>query len=55
MARQKMQTIDAMLDQDTGSGELLASLTPFPPHTWASESYPPNISAATTQIWKESC
>lgn len=39
-----------MLDQDTGGGELLSSLAPFPPHTWATESYPPNIPAAKDRL-----
>ncbi|MFZ2095403.1 MAG: hypothetical protein WAV05_02080 [Anaerolineales bacterium] len=52
MARNRMQAIDAMLDQDTGGGELLSTLAPFPLHTWASEIYLPNISAATIQNGK---
>jgi SAM-dependent methyltransferase len=45
-ARLRMQGIQSMLDLDTGGGELLASLAPFPPQTWATESYPPNIPIA---------
>jgi SAM-dependent methyltransferase len=50
LARRYMRGIDAMLDQDTGGGELLSSLTPLPPHTWATESYPPNIPVAVTRL-----
>jgi hypothetical protein len=50
MARSRMQGIESMLDQDTGGGELLSTLAPFPPHTWASESYPPNIPLARQNL-----
>jgi SAM-dependent methyltransferase len=50
LARNRMQGISCMLDQDTGGGELLSSLAPFPPHTWASESYPPNIPIAKERL-----
>jgi SAM-dependent methyltransferase len=50
LARRHMHGIDAMLDQDTGGGELLSSLAPLPPHTWATESYPPNIPIARTRL-----
>ncbi|HSB66577.1 MAG TPA: hypothetical protein VLD65_08355 [Anaerolineales bacterium] len=46
LARIQMKGINSMLDQDTGGGEVLASLAPFPPHTWATENYPPNIPVA---------
>ena len=39
-----------MLDQDTGGGELLASLVPLPPYTFATESYPPNIPVARGRL-----
>lgn len=50
IARNRMQDIDSMLDQDTGGGELLSSLAPFPPRTWATENYPPNISIAKRHL-----
>lgn len=50
MARNRMQGISSMLDQDTGGGELLSSLAPFPAHTWATESYPPNIPVARERL-----
>ncbi len=50
LARILMQGITSMLDQDTGGGEVLSSLAPFPPHTWATESYPPNIPVAQKRL-----
>ena len=50
LARNYMQGITSMLDQDTGGGELLSSLAPFPPHTWATENYPPNIPVAKNRL-----
>ncbi len=50
MARNLMQGITSMLDQDTGGGEILSSLAPFPPHIWATESYPPNIPVAKNRL-----
>jgi len=50
LARSRMLGIQSMLDLDTGGGELLASFAPFPPHTWATESYPPNISVARQNL-----
>lgn len=46
LAHNYMGGVTSMLDQDTGGGELLSTLAPFPLHTWATESYPPNISVA---------
>jgi SAM-dependent methyltransferase len=40
------QGVRAMLDLGTGGGEMLASLAPFPPLTWATESYAPNVPIA---------
>ncbi len=45
-----MQAAQSMLDLDTGGGELFSSFTPFPPHTWATESYPPNIPIAKQRL-----
>jgi SAM-dependent methyltransferase len=50
LARSHMQSITSMLDQDTGGGELLSSLAPFPSHSWATESYPPNIPVAKARL-----
>jgi SAM-dependent methyltransferase len=50
MARNRMQGISSMLDLDTGGGELFSSFAPFPPSTWATESYPPNILVARKRL-----
>ena len=50
LARSRMQGISSMLDQDTGGGEMLSSLSPFPPHIWATENYPPNIPVAKDRL-----
>ncbi len=50
LARNRMQGISSMLDQDTGGGEILASLAPFPVQTWATENYPPNIPVAQARL-----
>jgi len=50
LARRYMQGIQSMIDLDTGSGELFSSFAPFPPLTWATESYLPNISVAKNRL-----
>jgi SAM-dependent methyltransferase len=50
LAHSHMHGITSILDQETGGGEVLSSLTPFPPHTWATESYPPNIPIAKKRL-----
>ncbi len=48
--RRRIHGITSMLDQDTGGGELLSAFQPFPAHTWATESYPPNIPVARERL-----
>ncbi len=50
LARNRMHGTTSMLDQDTGGGEVLSSLAPFPGHTWASENYLPNIPIAKARL-----
>lgn len=50
MARQFVQKSEALLDMGTGDGELFASLAPFPRHTFATESWEPNIPVARNQL-----
>lgn len=50
LARSRMHGITSMLDQDTGGGEILSSLAPFPKNTWASENYQPNIRVAKERL-----
>jgi SAM-dependent methyltransferase len=40
----------AVLDIGTGGGEFLSLLGPFPKHTFATESYPPNVSVARKKL-----
>ena len=40
----------SLLDLGTGGGELLARLAPFPPHTRATEGYPPNVPVARARL-----
>ncbi len=50
LARQALDRSTQVLDVDTGGGELLASLTPLPPHTVATESWPPNLPIARERL-----
>ncbi|GLY78285.1 class I SAM-dependent methyltransferase [Actinoallomurus iriomotensis] len=50
LARAHVAGTDRLLDMDTGGGELLASLGPLPPRTWATEGWPPNISVARRRL-----
>ncbi|MBU0510663.1 MAG: class I SAM-dependent methyltransferase [Chloroflexi bacterium] len=40
----------SLLDIGTGGGEMLARFAPFPPETYATESYPPNILIARERL-----
>lgn len=40
----------ALLDMGTGGGEFLASLSPLPPRTVATEGYPPNLPVARARL-----
>jgi SAM-dependent methyltransferase len=50
LAREHISKATRLLDQDTGGGELLASLAPLPSFTYATESYPPNIPVARNRL-----
>ena len=49
-ARQLVEKSKSVLDMDTGGGELLATLAPFPQHTVAMESWAPNIPVAREKL-----
>lgn len=49
-ARALLRRADAVLDLDTGSGELLAELAPLPPHTVAVESWARNTPVARDRL-----
>lgn len=42
--------VRALLDMETGGGEFLSGLEPFPPVTWATEGYAPNIRLARARL-----
>ena len=46
----KIRQSSALLDIATGGGELLASLSPLPPVTCATESYKPNVPVARERL-----
>jgi SAM-dependent methyltransferase len=48
--RQYFTGRNVVLDMGTGGGELLATLQPLPPHTYATEAYRPNVPVAKTRL-----
>jgi SAM-dependent methyltransferase len=50
LARESISHSAALLDLDTGGGELLASLAPLPTHTAATEAWEPNVSTAKKRL-----
>jgi SAM-dependent methyltransferase len=46
----RIRSAQSLLDLDTGGGEFLASLKPFPPVACATEGYPPNVPIAQTRL-----
>ena len=50
LARSMLRRVEALLDLDTGNGELLAELSPLPPHTVAVESWARNIPVARDRL-----
>jgi SAM-dependent methyltransferase len=50
LARPLVRRAGALLDLDTGNGELLAELAPLPPHTIAVESFARNIPVARDRL-----
>lgn len=47
---ERKQHAQALLDVGTGGGEFLSGLAPFPPLTWATEGYPPNVILARERL-----
>lgn len=45
-----IEGIKSLLDMGTGGGEVLASLSPLPRSTYATESYPPNVDVAKRKL-----
>lgn len=50
IVKSHFEHVRTLLDMGTGGGELLASLSPLPTETHATESYPPNQSLAEKQL-----
>ena len=50
LARRLLSGSQRVLDVDTGGGELLASLTPPPGRTWATEGWRPNVQVARRRL-----
>jgi SAM-dependent methyltransferase len=48
--REKIPAAQSMLDLGTGGGEILSSLTPLPPNSYATESYAPNVALAREKL-----
>ena len=50
LVQKKIESADSLLDMGTGGGEFLASLAELPQHSFATESYPPNIPVARARL-----
>ena len=50
LVQARLPHVDSLLDMGTGGGEFLASLSPLPPHTRATESWPPNVPIARQRL-----
>ena len=48
--RKAIERKETLLDMDTGGGEFLASLPELPDRTFATESYPPNVTCAHKKL-----
>ncbi len=50
LVKARLPGVRSLLDLGTGGGELLASLGPLPPETWATEGYAPNVPVARQRL-----
>jgi SAM-dependent methyltransferase len=50
LVAEKIKNAKSLLDLDTGGGEFLAGLQPFPPETCATEGYPQNVPLAKARL-----
>ncbi|HET6452880.1 MAG TPA: class I SAM-dependent methyltransferase [Armatimonadota bacterium] len=50
IVRSAMLGIGSLLDMGTGGGEVFSGFAPFPPHTIATEGYPPNVPIARARL-----
>jgi SAM-dependent methyltransferase len=49
-ALMRVRKSQALLDMDTGGGELFSRFAPFPAQTYATEAYPPNVPIARQRL-----
>jgi SAM-dependent methyltransferase len=52
---EKSREVGSLLEMGTGGGELMSSLAPFPPITFATESYAPNVPIAQKRLASLGC
>lgn len=50
LVQEALPDVESLLDLGTGGGEFLTALTPLPPNTHATESYPPNQAIARERL-----
>ncbi len=50
LVRAAFPGVRSLLDIGTGGGERLGALSPLPPHTYATEGYPPNVAVARARL-----
>lgn len=50
IVKKRLHNVNTLLDMGTGGGEFLSTLAPLPVNTFATENYPPNISAAERNL-----
>ena len=50
IAYERSRKVEILLDMGTGGGELLSTLAPLPPHTFATEGFPPNVPVAHQRL-----
>jgi SAM-dependent methyltransferase len=48
--RDRLASVDTLLDMGTGGGERLAGLQPLPEHTYATEGWGPNVPVARARL-----
>jgi len=50
IAYERSRKVETLLDMGTGGGEMLSTLAPLPPNTYATEGYPPNVPVAHQRL-----
>jgi SAM-dependent methyltransferase len=52
---ERSRQVESLLDMGTGGGEVMSTLAPFPPKTFATESYAPNVPVAQKRLEPLGC